>query len=321
MSGISPRIGLWVTTRESEHDYDFVPAVISALSTDGGGKAALIYPITEGVDAPLRRIPGIPLQNLEPFVASTSEIEELEDAFLGAVRQSRGTGRPAVIGASRALCGCSTDMTRENMVQTVLLGAEALQAQARLALRSYLARSRTPKHRSSEQCVAGCCKARELAIKTRNISPLPKPQLVPSCETKQAHIAAPCTPPRGTHKVETFITPQKTRRTKTKLPAKLAGIFETEDCSSPRLPQRQKQLPMAKLQDGVCESSATGDSFAQAVAREFSCAGGPDCSLDRGTLETKLQTLNFSAAEIASGLRRLDDMNKVMIMEGIVYQV
>jgi len=321
MAVFLPRIGLWVIMRASEDKCKSVPALISAVSTDGSSKAALIYPISEGSDAPLRRISGIAVQDLEIFNAKTSEIEQLEEDFLGALRHSHSRGRPAVAGALRALSSCSTGTTREHMVQTVLLGAEASQAQARLALRSSFVRSRTPQLRANQQGLTSCCKSRELPLEIRDASPIPIPQVTSIADTKPAHRAAPSTPPRRIHKVE-FKTPQKLQRKTPQISVELAGVFDTENCLSPKLPRRSKQLHTAKLQDANCNGSVTGtgNSFAQAVAREL-CAGGPDAALDRGDLETKLQALHFSAAEIASGLARLDDMNKVAILDGKVYQV
>merc|ERR1719361_1728019 len=101
----------------------------------------------------MRRVPGVPLQNLDPLAANTSEIEELELSFLRAVRQSHGVGRPAAAGALRALCGCSKGASREHIMHAVLSGVEASQAQARLAFRSSFARSRTPKQRVHEESV------------------------------------------------------------------------------------------------------------------------------------------------------------------------
>jgi len=154
-------------------------------------------------------------------------------------------------------------------------------------------RSRTPRRRASDQNLTGCCTTEKIATGTKDSSPLAASQAATLSDASAADEAAPSTPPCSALSTEPRTTPQKTRR-----------------------PLEQMCAPTAKIPGIVVNISTTGDAFAQTVAQLFA----DDATLEIAKIKIELAK-QFSAAEVDSGLRRLDDANKVMIMDGNIHQV
>jgi hypothetical protein len=78
-----------------------------------------------------------------------------------------------------------------------------------------------------------------------------------------------------------------------------------------------------KKEEKVCMSPKTEArrraAMTSFVGRELKASG---CDrLTRDDLEASLVKGGFGSAEIASGLQRLDDSNKIMLMDGLVFLV
>jgi hypothetical protein len=159
--------------------------------------------------------------------------------------------------------------------------------QSPLPCRSAMSRTPTQTQHASDQKPTDCCTTKQIAAGTRDSTPLPTPKARTHSDAFATDEAAPSTPPRRVVRVEPSTTPLKRSRP-----------FE---CVS---------APTAKIPGSVGNISAR-------MRFLFERAGGPISV----SVLTKELAQHFSAAEVDSCLRMMDDANKVMIMDGKVFEV
>jgi len=134
-----------------------------------------------------------------------------------------------------------------------------------------------------------------------------------------SEVPAPSTPPRSSQ-----VTPKKLRKT--------LGVDGEEARQAPSTPPksnarllggkatpRKSRKQAADLQS--CPPQAGSVNFTMAVGRELALqASGGEAALTRRELDEKLKAF-FTAEEIEQGLKRLDSMNKITLIDGMVFRV
>jgi len=259
------------------------PALVSALAAE---KVTVIVP-RPCAGVVLQRVSGILAETLQPLDRD-QDPEDLERKFLADLMFESSTApSPALAGAQRAVRKGGSVVGRAavaNSVKEALLSAEAAQAQARSALRSRLSKISAGKMHAEEVSMPAPSTPPTRSCSARASTPK---KLRKACADAEA--CAPSTPPKS-----------NTRS--------MGG----------RAKPRKSRKEAAELQ-----SSEIGPAnFTLAVGRELAlrASGGREAAVTRRELDEKLQEM-FTAEEIEQGLKRLDNMNKITLIDGMVFRV
>lgn len=289
-----PCIATWVTVVGPDGSLGTSgPALVSAVADDS---VTVVYP-GPGNTALFNRVPGIRLQQLQPSECSEAALDEMERRFLLNLTQEPLAEIPAVAGAQRAVMkmhdGCiAAAGSRASVVAAVkaaLLGAEEGQAKARASLRRSLCAKSPAVATLSAPCTppGQNCRARSSSPQT------------PTCRRKAKKEAldgpsAPCTPPKST-------SAQRLARSQT--------VTETT--------KRARKTLNAGTNHVMRDEKAR---FTLAVSRELGSSGCSEAALPRKELEAKLLK-DFDMDAIHEGLQLLDELNKITLMDDMVYRV
>lgn len=329
-----PVLGTWVTlvqdsvkgSKARRTNTQSTPALVSALFIDG--TVTVLYPnnlvLRHGFKGqPVKRLAGVAVEKLKRFSGSDISLQILEKAILTAVKADACSRvpttplrRPPATPQRQALPGESSSQ------------GERHRSRSRSPLRNEVSAPKTPRNRVRGRSWDSRSLARQ--------------------DTDEKVSAPPPSVPQLQDEASTLRTPRHRVRGKS-CDSRSLACQDTDDkvCALPRsAPQLQEEkvsllsLPgtaaNATPRDGVESGPSTEQgmkidrspkslagrkaALTSLVSRELR-ASSTFGRVTRDCLEASLLEGGFDAAEISEGLQRLDDANKVMLMDSLVFLV
>jgi len=289
-----PVLGTWVTLVQGESkgskarraNAQTTPALVSAVCD---GTVTVLYPNNLVLrcgfkGAPLKRVVGVSVDKLRRFAGSDVSLQLVEKALLTAVKAEAGARAPAT-PLRRAP---ATPQTRSLVGESSDLGNDRARSRSRSPMRKGASSPKTPTIRG--QNVDSRCLTRQDTEEKVCLSP-PRPasqkiQEEKICLSPTPHIAAIAAP---------------------------AAAVEME------LPTDKEEEPKECISQSPKSVSRRRAALTLLVGRELRAAS--DGRMARDDLEQSLFKGSFDAEEIAAGLQRLDDNNKIMLMDSLVFLV
>jgi hypothetical protein len=300
-----PAVGTWVTFIQSgsrgnkarKANVQKTPALVSAVSAEG--TVTVLYPnnfvLMHGFKGePLKRVSDVAAAQLRPFTGSDVSLQILEKALLAAVKAG---------AQDRRSLPCQPATPQRSVMAEK---TESVQANTprRLA---------TPQRAPLSPHCGGAPRKRP-----RSRSPSPLHEQV-SCSTSNENMSEAGPPEVQTTPVRESTTPIR-RRLSRKTSEEKAELAPSGDGDRVAIHGTSPTTLKGLARFGLIEASPRRrHTMTSLVGRML--RSSESGRLPRDELEAALSHGGFDAAEVAAGLQRLDDSNKILLMDGLVFLV